>query len=275
MVKDNVSKGLDFKVLWLLGMHRSGTSLTANWLHKCGLDMGPSFIKADVGNVHGYYEDQEIVKFHKEIIRDNNLLNDVQIQQRLNFSEAHRQTAREIINKRKALDELIIWKDPRTCLTIDLWNELMPDNVAIILFRHYNEVVDSLVRRKAKAEKKRRNFIQGYFNYLTRNKYSKKGYTNSLLESWVHHNKNILAYIEKKKECEYIILSPDQLQENSIEILELINTKFRLNLEYYPFEQVFDNSLYKKETPQYEYSKDTLDRAEEVLKKLEDLKTHQ
>jgi hypothetical protein len=36
--------------LIILGMHRSGTSLFASWLDKCGINMGDKMLGAGVGN---------------------------------------------------------------------------------------------------------------------------------------------------------------------------------------------------------------------------------
>lgn len=273
MVNKSSNTEAKTKVLWLLGMHRSGTSMTANWLHHCGLNLGDSYIPADVGNKHGYYEDKEIVRFHKEIIRENNLKDDVHIHDELKFDESQEEKAKILFSKKCQSEDLIVWKDPRTCLTIDLWNEIIGETYAIVLFRHFDEVVDSLVRRKAKAEKKRRNFIQGYFNYLTRSKYSKKYFTNSLLESWVFHNQKIIEYLETKKAEEVVVFNPNQLKNQSKEIFHDIDTKFNLGLSYFSFEKIFDKKSYKTDRPNYDYAPDTLKRAEMIFKKLNSLRT--
>jgi hypothetical protein len=53
-------------------MHRSGTSLFANWMNKCGLEMGQeSLIPADFWNKNGHYEDKTIVEFHSSIIKSS------------------------------------------------------------------------------------------------------------------------------------------------------------------------------------------------------------
>ena len=45
------------KVLVILGMHRSGTSLVANWLHDCGLHVGDRLLEGTFANEKGYFED--------------------------------------------------------------------------------------------------------------------------------------------------------------------------------------------------------------------------
>jgi hypothetical protein len=256
------------RTLWLLGMHRSGTSLTASWLHHCGLNLGSSYIKADQGNIRGYYEDYEIVRFHKQILRDNNLKNDIQVNKILTFKKEHLDAAKLILEKRKN-NEFIAWKDPRTCLTLKLWNKISFENKSIVLFRHYNEVINSLVRRKIKSEKKRRNFIFGYINYFTKNRYSKSKYVNSLLLSWIIHNKAILEFLEMKNRKDFIVIKSNQLRYHSDKIFSLINSQFNLNLEYYSFDKIYDNKLMSQVKVNYQYNKDLQNDAEIILKKLE------
>ena len=52
---------MESKVVIILGMGRSGTSFTANWLNKCGLYIGESFLAPNYNNVTGFYEDIDIL----------------------------------------------------------------------------------------------------------------------------------------------------------------------------------------------------------------------
>ena len=45
----------------ILGMHRSGTSLTAGILHLLGVNMGDRLLPADKFNAQGYFENQIIL----------------------------------------------------------------------------------------------------------------------------------------------------------------------------------------------------------------------
>ena len=55
------------KVVIILGMHRSGTSVTANWLNLCGLNLGDELYGASKFNKNGYYEDIEFLELHMKI----------------------------------------------------------------------------------------------------------------------------------------------------------------------------------------------------------------
>lgn len=57
-----------FTIVIVTGMHRSGTSLTAETLHKAGLPMGAQFLPGDSYNPRGYFEDVEIVRLHDRLL---------------------------------------------------------------------------------------------------------------------------------------------------------------------------------------------------------------
>ena len=49
----------------VVGMHRSGTSLTASILGSAGLHLGDSLVPAGHGNAEGHFEDLEFVELHR------------------------------------------------------------------------------------------------------------------------------------------------------------------------------------------------------------------
>ena len=52
-------------------MHRSGTSLTSNWLHQCGLFLGENLIGPDIGNKFGHFENEDFLHLHVQTLRQN------------------------------------------------------------------------------------------------------------------------------------------------------------------------------------------------------------
>ena len=46
------------------GMHRSGTSLVAGLLRSADVALGDRLLAADPANPRGYFEDEEIFRFH-------------------------------------------------------------------------------------------------------------------------------------------------------------------------------------------------------------------
>ncbi len=56
------------QVLVILGMHRSGTSLTANFMNSIGVGLGHDLMEADQWNAGGYWESKIIFEIHGKIL---------------------------------------------------------------------------------------------------------------------------------------------------------------------------------------------------------------
>lgn len=56
------------RIIVILGVPRSGTSMIAGIVHKLGINTGPS-IKSDNGNLNGYFEDEDFFRLHHRILR--------------------------------------------------------------------------------------------------------------------------------------------------------------------------------------------------------------
>ncbi len=141
------------RVLVLTGMHRSGTSLVANYLQKCGLDMGDELLPADVGNPLGYYEDVLIHDLHRELlwkagIEDAFTVTDSDVP--VPIDPVFRERAQQIASRREHKVQWG-WKEPRTALFLDLWADVLPDATFLFVFRRPLAVLDSLLRRAANA----------------------------------------------------------------------------------------------------------------------------
>ena len=139
------------RVLVVTGMHRSGTSLVANYLQRCGIDMGEELLPADVGNPLGYYEDVHIHDLHRELlwkagVADAFTVTDADVP--VPVDDVFRERAREIVRKRAGKPQWG-WKEPRTALFLDLWADVLPEARFLFVFRQPLAVLDSLLRRAA------------------------------------------------------------------------------------------------------------------------------
>jgi hypothetical protein len=134
-------------------MHRSGTSLVASVLGRCGLDLGDDLLSPDVGNPLGYFEDVSIHDLHLELlskagIGDGFTVTDDHLP--IPVDDVFRARAHDIVADRAAKPQWG-WKEPRTALFLDLWAEAIPDATFLFLFRRPAAVVDSLLRRATNA----------------------------------------------------------------------------------------------------------------------------
>jgi hypothetical protein len=135
----------------ITGMHRSGTSLVASWLHSCGmlLDNG-KMMPANVGNTRGYFEDMDFFSLHTDslkTIHKRSLGWKVITDHSLVFDKPYENRARLLIKERNELFPAWGWKDPRTVLYLEQWKRLIPNLKTILIWRPCTQVVDSLLRR--------------------------------------------------------------------------------------------------------------------------------
>src|SRR3712207_1291125 len=139
------------KILIILGMHRSGTSLVAQWLCKCGLQIGDRLAGPGSGNVEGYFEDLDFLRLHESILINNKLPSTGLITKALMEIDKDSITGlQSLLQFKSNLYQQWAWKEPRTCLFLKQYSNLLPDAKYIVLIRDFNDVVDSLIRRDFK-----------------------------------------------------------------------------------------------------------------------------
>jgi len=204
--------------LIITGMHRSGTSLTADLLRRVGVNLGDRLLPGSRGNIRGHFEDLEILEFHREILRSQGFHPDGWVRQsEIPVPETFVEPAREIIGK-KSQSSLWGWKEPRTSLFLEFWRELLPEAGFIFVYRSPWEVADSLYRR---------------------------GTDRAVLDapelailSWIHYNTNILKFCDRHPEkCAIVHLH--KVAHSPADVISAINERFNLQLsppEASPFE---------------------------------------
>jgi hypothetical protein len=128
-------------------MHRSGTSLLASLASRAGIDMGAELLPGGKGNRHGHFEDPELVRFHEECLSRRGLAPFRPPEHGVSpFLLEEKRQAEAILDRRRGQGA---WgfKDPRTSLFLSLWDELLPDALYLLVYRHPVEVALSLLRR--------------------------------------------------------------------------------------------------------------------------------
>lgn len=137
----------------IAGMHGSGTSMVASRLHACGLYLGPAdaLMPATSDNPLGYWEDLRFVALNDAILRASGGAWDapppIDPAAGRGWKLALlRARARALLRSRSAYSRWG-WKDPRNCLTLAFWMELIPDLKVVICVRHPAEVAQSVRTR--------------------------------------------------------------------------------------------------------------------------------
>lgn len=139
--------------IFILGMHRSGTSLVTRLLGMMGATLGPeeALLPGDRHNPAGYFERVDVVRFHEGLLdRLGASWDNLAPLTRGGGVEALRDAfeagARPLL---AALDHHRPWalKDPRACLFFSLWKELLESPVAVVVTRDPRTIARSLARR--------------------------------------------------------------------------------------------------------------------------------
>jgi hypothetical protein len=219
-------KLMDNKVLIILGMHRSGTSLTSQWLYKCGLNIGDNLVPANDTNKDGHFEDLDFYYLHEEIFKAHN----IPFGGFVNI-EDFKPTAKEIESIKKVIDkknkqhEQWGWKEPRTCLFINEYIKLIPNAQILILLRDYNQIINSLINRDMKQmitiikdEPGRLGKLRLLKYILTEGRKEKKRLGKVYSKALITYYKNILNVIEQSNNV--ICLHFDRLIEDEQRVID-------------------------------------------------------
>lgn len=143
--------------LFVLGMHRSGTSALAGVLSMAGADPGPSLLPAMAEvNPKGFWEHKDIVAIHERLLDALNSSWDDERPLpagwwRLQKVAVFRAELLAVLQRDFAASPLWLLKDPRQCRLLPLWlgilEELDIEPHFLICLRHPGEVAKSLERR--------------------------------------------------------------------------------------------------------------------------------
>ncbi len=262
------------KVLMVLGMHRSGTSMLAQWLSACGFNLGDRLQGITFSNKFGHFEDSDFYQFHNRILKDNHTSYILSLKKKIRISPKRVEEAKQIIESKNKYEQWG-WKEPRTCLFVDLWDELLPDAYSIIIYRHFDEVADSLYRRESSFKKPVPKVriparILEMISYRVR-----KGYHyNKFLQTHIRYNQELLEYVKKKNGNNKILLfSLDDLINSSDFIYDTLTKKWGFKLKESKLSDVFSKeALTRNDKLSYHYDPALIKMADDIMQEFEELK---
>ena len=140
-------------------MHRSGTSLMASLLSALGVDMG-RLLPEDPNNRRGYFEDLDFLALQRSILSACCLHEDGGhpdwgwTESESLSSDGFKRflpEARMLIESRSDQASMWGWKDPRTTLLLDFWDDLIPGARYVLVYRFPWDVADSMQRLGAEV----------------------------------------------------------------------------------------------------------------------------
>lgn len=138
-------------IICILGMHRSGTSLLTRILNLIGLNLGPEYLLLHprLGNLKGYWEHEEITYLNDAILAKHGgswyeppifppgWESDPSL-------DELKQRGRTLLHEAFANAKMWGWKDPRSCITLPFWQQLLPEMRYVICLRNPVDVAQSL-----------------------------------------------------------------------------------------------------------------------------------
>lgn len=233
------------RILIVLGMHRSGTSITTKWLHACGLNVGENLLGPQRSNKSGHYEDMDFYNFHEKVFKENGMpFGGFELLDRAELNESQLEEARKILADKSAKSDQWSWKDPRTCLFIDFYLKLLPEAKILIVSRNYNEIIQSLIYRETRhiREDIVRDAKWGIFSYLSYELKEGIKLKNELGKFYgqatLHYYQKILDCIEKTDDSRRVGVKFSELREKEEALFNrLVSMGF--HLEKFQLKSIF------------------------------------
>lgn len=134
----------------VLGMHKSGTTLIAQTMHESGIDMG-SFDPSSTYDQGNHHEREETLRLNKRLLDcgDAHSVTVVEAVSREDAPASLIGEMRETVRKLDAQHENWGFKDPRNCLTLEVWSSVLPEYKVVGVYRHPREVWNRYVHSKS------------------------------------------------------------------------------------------------------------------------------
>lgn len=234
------------KVVLVTGMHRSGTSVTAQWLYRCGLFMGETLVGPGIGNEDGHFEDADFLQLHETLLRSRNLpgtgLTDAGMPL---LTETETARVNSIIERKNNALAQWGWKEPRTCLFLNTYNQMLPGAFYFVVVRNYNDTVNSLVTREYKIQEEKIGRKKGLSKLKWRLFKSKsmeqlmQEQAENFLRTWINYYEHILFHIALLPPERLVVISCPQLLHRDKAIFAKITQQWGLQLSFCSFNSIF------------------------------------
>ena len=216
--------------LIVAGFHRSGTSATAQLLHRAGLFLGDDLLEALPSNPYGHFEDKEVVGLHHQILADNDLTWLIDEPFVPAVGEHRWQQMRRLVEYRNTEHRLWGFKDPRACLFLALWKYLLPDAKVLLVYRHFSGSTYSLARRHSAL------LFSGTISGFLHRRFWEE--PDLALRMWLTYNKALLAFARAYPD-DTLAVSMNMIRD-SFPLVWAIERRWNLGLEDVPVGEVFN-----------------------------------
>ena len=251
------------RMLLITGMHRSGTSLVAGWLHACGMDLGEDFYEPTYGNPLGHFEDLDFVGFHKRALERQGLDFVLTPDQVITTTIEDTKDAYALLREKPGRQQWG-WKDPRSALFLDFWRARLANVRVLGLYRPFSTVVDSLMRRDllqpASAWKK--SLLPVW--HSPKNRWLTKRY----LGTWIRYNEALLAFADAYPD-DVVLVRTDAVLQDEASLRAKLTGAWDFHLDNKSIATVYDTASLNVEVPDVRFPKKLAERARVIFEQLE------
>jgi len=159
--------------IFVVGMHRSGTSAFSGVLDSMGVPFGEDLMAASSDNPKGYFENNKVQMLNERILHESGFSWDdfnfsVDLLDKSSLTEFIRD-AESVLKSEYIEYKNFAIKDPRLCLTFPIWESACVNlgiTAKVILpYRNPLEVIDSLIIRNSFSREKSAMLWGVYFLY--------------------------------------------------------------------------------------------------------------
>jgi hypothetical protein len=220
--------------LIVAGFHRSGTSLVCQLLHRAGLFLGYDLLKSAFSNLHGHFEDTEVLSVHQQILADNGRTWLVSEPFLPIITRSRWQDMERIIQRRNAEHELWGFKDPRACLFMMIWKYLLPNAKVLLVYRHFSDATYSLGRRQSTELLSNPTGPQRMYRRFWEE-------PDLALRMWLAHNEALLKFARAYPK-DTLAVSLDMVR-GGFPVVRAIKRCWGLGLNEVPVSEVFDPAV--------------------------------
>lgn len=243
-------------------MHRSGTSLITQWLYRSGLFVGERLLPPAPANFDGHFEDMDFLGLHEKFLRKRKFPASGFISGNIVLSTEEKKEIETLIDKKKSEHAEWGWKEPRTCLFLDVYRDILQEAYYFIIVRDYNSTVNSMLSRDHKFLIEKINRKKGLswvkwslFKSMTEERFYKK-YAEEYLKVWINYYEKILDHIHSIPEGRLIVTDIKSLLQYDDYIFTQVTQQWGFSLRYLPFADIYKESLISEVKKVDQYIKD-------------------
>lgn len=209
----------------LTGMHRSGTSMFARFMHESGIHMGEEFYRDESANKYGHYEDLDFLNLQRHELAQHFHGEDYLVTHEFSLSNNFIEKSKELYNikKTKSQGKNRGWKDPRTTLFLNHWRALDTEARFIFMVRKPESVLNSLCR-----------LLKTKWSLSEKTKY---------LNSYIFYNQRIISFIQKYQGENMAVVGMEKLVSQPEPVLSGISQQVDFEFDPELFRQLFDGRV--------------------------------